>query len=116
VERSKVALSQGRFDVVSFDPSSGSGQTAISVWQPVTRALFESAIARECRLIREMIVDTLMRADVQAGNVQHVIRTGGSSSIPVFIDMLAGLFGRERIVEEDLFTGVAAGLAVRSDQ
>ena len=48
------------------------------------------------------------------GDVQHVIRTGGSSSIPVFIDMLAGLFGRERIVEEDLFTGVAAGLAVRA--
>jgi len=46
--------------------------------------------------------------------VQHVIRTGGSSSIPVFIDMLAGMFGRERIVEEDLFTGVAAGLAVRA--
>jgi hypothetical chaperone protein len=116
VERSKVALSQGRFDVLMFDPSSGAGQAAISVWQPVTRALFESAIAHECRLIREMIVDTMQRAGVQAGEVQHVIRTGGSSSIPVFIDMLAGLFGRERIVEEDLFTGVAAGLAVRAEE
>jgi hypothetical chaperone protein len=115
VERSKVALSQGRFDVVVFDPSSGAGQAAIAVWQPVTRALFESAIARECRLIREMIVDTLQRANVQANDVQHVIRTGGSSSIPVFIDMLAGLFGRDRIVEENLFTGVAAGLAVRAE-
>jgi molecular chaperone DnaK (HSP70) len=52
---------------------------------------------------------------VQANDVQHVIRTGGSSSIPVFIDMLAGLFGRDRIVEENLFTGVAAGLAVRAE-
>lgn len=115
VEISKVALSQRRFDVVAFEPSTSAGRGAISVWQPVTRALFESAIARECRLIREMIVDTLQRADVNANEVQHVIRTGGSSSIPVFIDMLAGLFGRERIVEEDLFTGVAAGLAVRAN-
>lgn len=114
VERSKVALSQGRFDVVTFDPSSGAGPSAIAVWQPVTRALFEAAIVRECRLIREMIADTLQRAGVQANEVQHVIRTGGSSSIPVFIEMLAGLFGREKIVIEDLFTGVAAGLAVKA--
>ncbi len=108
VERSKVALSRQRFDVVEFDSG------AIAMWQPMTRALFENVIAHECRLIREMVVDTLQRANVQARDVQHVIRTGGSSSIPLFIDMLAGLFGRERVVVEDLFTGVAAGLAVRA--
>jgi hypothetical chaperone protein len=114
VERCKVDLSARRFGVIGFDPSTGSGQAAISVWQPVTRPLFESAIAREGRLIRDMIADTLLRAEVKAGQIDHVIRTGGSSSIPYFIEMLAGLFGRDKIVEEDLFTGVAAGLAVRA--
>jgi hypothetical chaperone protein len=116
VERCKVGLSSRRFGVIGFDPSAGSaGQAAISIWQPVTRPLFESAIAREGRLIRDMIADTLLRAEVQAGQIDHVIRTGGSSSIPYFVEMLAEWFGREKIVEEDLFTGVAAGLAVRAN-
>lgn len=108
VERCKVALSSRRFDVVEFDAG------ALAVWQPVTRAQFEHAIAREGRLIHDMIEDALRRADVRADQVSCVIRTGGSSSIPYFIDMLSSMFGREAIVEEDLFTSVAAGLAVRA--
>ena len=110
IERSKVALSSRRFDVVEFDAN------AIALWQPITRGQFESSIAREGRIIREMIDDTLRRADVRADQIANVIRTGGSSSIPYFIEMLAGMFGRESIVEEELFTGVAAGLAVRASQ
>ncbi len=108
VEKCKVALSSQRFDVVQFDAG------AINMWQPVTRMLFESTIAREGRQIRDMVEDTLRRADVRAEQVAQVIRTGGSSSIPYFVDMLSAMFGREKIVEEDLFTGVAAGLAVKA--
>ncbi len=108
VERCKVALSSQRFDVMQFDSG------AINLWQPVTRLLFENAIAREGRQIRDMIDDTLRRADVRADQIAQVIRTGGSSSIPYFVEMLSGMFGRDKIVEEDLFTGVAAGLAVKA--
>jgi hypothetical chaperone protein len=108
VERCKVALSERRFGVIGFDAG------AISLWQPVTRPQFESFIAREGRSIHDMIVDTLQRADVRVEQIDVVIRTGGSSSIPYFIDMLLTLFGRDKLVEEDLFTGVVAGLAVRA--
>lgn len=103
-----MALSSQRFDAVSF------AADAISVWQPVTRPQFESFIAREGRAIRDTIADTLHRAEVRPDQINCVIRTGGSSSIPYFVEMLAALFGRDTIIEEDLFTGVASGLAVRA--
>lgn len=108
VERCKVDLSARRLGLVGFDAG------ALSVWQPVTRPQFESAIARDGRIIRDMIAETLRHADVSAGEVGAVIRTGGSSSIPYFIDMLAELFGRDKLIEENLFTAVVAGLAVRA--
>ena len=110
VEQSKVALSDERFAVVNFDAE------AISIWQPLTRPQFESYIAQDGRVIHEMIVQTLDRAGVQAREIDYVIRTGGSSSIPYFVEMLGAMFGREKVVESDRFTSVASGLAVRAAQ
>jgi hypothetical chaperone protein len=108
VEAAKVALSSQRVAVIAYDSG------AVSVWQPLTRAQFESAIARERRAIGNVVDEALARAGVDASAVDVVVRTGGSSSIPCFVDVLAERFGREKIVEQDLFTGVAAGLAVRA--
>jgi hypothetical chaperone protein len=108
VEQSKVALSSQRFTAMSFDAG------AISIWQPLTRPQFESYIAQDGRTIRDMVANTLEHAGVRASQVDYVIRTGGSSSIPYFVEMLASLFGRDKVVESDRFTSVASGLAVRA--
>ncbi|MCL4504683.1 MAG: Hsp70 family protein [Chloroflexi bacterium] len=110
VEQCKVALSTQRFDVIGFD------EEAISIWQPITRRQFESFIARDGRTIRDTTLQTLESAGLRVDQIDFVIRTGGSSSIPYFIDMLAEMFGREKVVESDLFTSVASGLAVRAAQ
>lgn len=110
VEQSKVTLSDTRFAVVNFDAE------AISIWQPLTRPQFESYIAQDGRAIREMVAQTLERAGVRATDIDSVIRTGGSSSIPYFVEMLGGMFGQEKIIESDRFTSVASGLAVRAAQ
>jgi hypothetical chaperone protein len=110
VEQSKVTLSDVRFAAVNFDAE------AISIWQPLTRSQFESYIAQDGRAIREMVTQTLARAGIHASDVDYVIRTGGSSSIPYFVEMLGGMFGHEKIIESDRFTSVASGLAVRAAQ
>lgn len=115
VEGAKVALSSQRFAVIDYDPSTIAGG-AVSLWQPLSRMQFESFIARERRLIAQVIDDTLQRAGVEAAQIDHVVRTGGSSSIPIFVDMLADRFGREKIVAQSLFTGVASGLAFKAAQ
>lgn len=110
IEQCKVSLSTDRFGIVSFD------EEALSIWQPLTRRQFESYIASDRRRIHETTVQTLADAGLEPGQIDYVIRTGGSSSIPYFIDMLSGMFGQEKIVESDLFTSVASGLAVRASQ
>jgi len=45
-----------------------------------------------------------------------VVKTGGSSSIPLFSEMLGRIFGAEKIKVSDLFSSVTAGLAIRAAQ
>lgn len=110
IEECKVELSQHRFAVVGFD------EEAISIWQPVTRGQFEAYIARDGRTIRQVILETLKRAELDARQIGYVIRTGGSSSIPYFVQMLTDIFGAAQMTETDLFTSVAKGLALRASQ
>jgi hypothetical chaperone protein len=110
VEQTKVALSAQRFEAVGFDAE------AISIWQPLTRPQFESFIAQEGRVIRDVVAQTLSAAGLTAGQVDAVIRTGGSSSIPYFVEMLGAMFGRDKVRESERFTSVASGLAVRAAQ
>ncbi len=66
---------------------------AITIWQPVTRPRSRiSSLVRPSHP-RPMIEQTLERAGLAADQIDHVIRTGGSSAIPYFVDMLAGMFG-----------------------
>ena len=106
VEHCKTALSSQRFASIDYHAE------AIGIWQPVTRPQFESFVARECRIIQAEIDRTLEQAGLEAGQIDRIIRTGGSSAIPLFIDMLAGMFGRDKVIESSLFTSVASGLAL----
>jgi molecular chaperone DnaK (HSP70) len=51
---------------------------------------------------------------LEAGEIDTVVRTGGSAQIPCFVDMLGRLFGPEKVVLTDVFSGVTAGLAIRA--
>ncbi|HRE48757.1 MAG TPA: Hsp70 family protein [Aggregatilineales bacterium] len=84
----------------------------IDIWQMITRDQFESLTRGEWRRIRAEVLETLVRAGLQPEQIQAVVRTGGSSSIPASLALLAELFGAEKLVEEDVFTGVTAGLGI----
>ncbi len=106
VEAVKQRLSTEPFDVIRFV-----GQD-IDIWQPVMRSQFESYIRTEWRRIREAVVDVVERSGLSPEQIDAVVRTGGSSSIPIFLQMLADLFGSDKLVTEDLFTGVTTGLGI----
>jgi hypothetical chaperone protein len=108
VERAKIALSSTHFDVIQLQ---GDG---IDLWQPITRSQFESAIATETRRIEACVLDTLARSGLTADGIDAVVRTGGSAQIPCFVETLARIFGPEKVVLSDVFSGVTAGLAIRA--
>jgi hypothetical chaperone protein len=97
----------------SFDVIRLEGE-AIDVWQPITRQQFESAISAEVHRIETCLVDTLTRSGLTVGEIDAVVRTGGSAQIPRFVGMLERIFGAQRVVLSQVFTSVTAGLAIRA--
>jgi len=108
VERAKIALSSDYFAAIQL-----SGED-IDVWQPITRSQFEAFIADAVRRIEACLLDTVERSDLVVGEIDAVVRTGGSAQIPCFVEMLARIFGPQKVVLSSVFSGVTSGLAIRA--
>ena len=61
-----------------------------------------------------MLLETLRAAGREPGQIDAVVTTGGSSSIPAFSAMLARIFGAEKLVASDAFSSVTAGLGIKA--
>jgi molecular chaperone DnaK (HSP70) len=46
--------------------------------------------------------------------IDAVVKTGGSSNIPLFTGMLSRIFGADKVKESNAFSSVVAGLAIKS--
>ncbi|MBN1318094.1 MAG: Hsp70 family protein, partial [Anaerolineales bacterium] len=108
VERAKIALST---DFYAFIRLTGED---IDIWQPVTRSQFENMIGKEKSLIHNCLLDTLDRSGLSIPEIDAVVRTGGSAQIPGFIRLLQQMFGSDKVVLSEVFSGVTAGLAIRA--
>jgi hypothetical chaperone protein len=82
----------------------------ISIAEPISKIEFEEIIKSRVEEIREVVLRTLESAHLQPSDIDVVVRTGGSSLIPVFEGMLVSIFGREKIKQFETFTSIAAGL------
>jgi hypothetical chaperone protein len=83
----------------------------IDVHVTLTRSDFERMITGEIRRFEETIDATLERARLDAAAIDVVLRSGGSALIPAFASILRERFPG-KVVEQDPFTSVAAGLAI----
>jgi hypothetical chaperone protein len=106
VEGAKRALSDSTFTALRFEGRD------IDIWQPITRAQFEFFTATEWRQIREAVLDVVERSGLTPAQIDAVVQTGGSSYIPAAQRLLADLFGEQKLVVEDRFAGVTAGLGI----
>lgn len=108
VEGSKIELSAQGASLVQME------EKDISVWELYTRAQFENDINEYRRQIETVLLQTVDASGLEIGEIDAVVKTGGSSNIPLFSDMLANLFGREKVKESNAFSSVTAGLGVRA--
>jgi hypothetical chaperone protein len=76
------------------------------------RTDFEDWIEPELDLIAEAVEKLLARTNVDAGSIDRVFLTGGSSLVPSVQRIFIHRFGAERIAAGDEFTSVAKGLAL----
>jgi hypothetical chaperone protein len=108
VESAKIALSKSGATVIDLKGKD------IDIWELYTRAQFEEDIREYRDLIEEVVLDTMANSGLEPKQIDAVVKTGGSSNIPVFTRMLVQIFGAEKIKESDTFNSVTAGLAIRA--
>lgn len=106
VEQAKRELSDKRGAPIHLE---GPGFKVIEF---VTRTEFERIIQQEILAIDRHIEETVAASGLEAAAIDAVIRTGGSSQIPVFDEMLRRKFGDEKVRVIDTFSSVTAGLGV----
>lgn len=106
VESAKIALSsQGATSITMHERD-------LDLWEIYTRNQFEIDIAEEKEKIREIVTGTLADSGLRPDELDVVVRTGGSSNIPLFQKMLEELFGKEKVIQTSAFSSVTAGLAI----
>lgn len=106
VERAKINLSSRDDSLIQL-----SGRE-MDIRAPLSRKTFERLIHPDARRIAACADETLNAAGLQHEQIDAVVRTGGSSLIPLFQRLLAARFGREKLRPIDEFSSVTSGLGI----
>ena len=110
VEATKIALSTQGVVVAAMK------EKDLDIWELYTRNQFEKDIKEQRGQIEQVLRETIAAAGMEPGQIEAVVKTGGSSNIPVFIEMLNNLFGKEKVKSSDVFSSVTSGLAIKAQQ
>jgi hypothetical chaperone protein len=108
VEAGKIALSSEGATIITLEDKN------IALWELYTRHQFETDIYHYLVDVEKVLLETIARSGLEPGEIDAVVKTGGSSSIPLFTEMLVRLFGREKVKTSNAFTSVVAGLAIKA--
>jgi hypothetical chaperone protein len=108
VEAGKIALSSEGATVISLEDKN------IPLWELYARHQFESDIRHYLADVEKVLMDTIAESGLEPAEIDGVVKTGGSSSIPLFTNMLARIFGTEKVKASSQFSSVVAGLAIKA--
>lgn len=108
VEATKIALSSQGAAVISLSAKD------MDIWELYTRHQFEADIREYQEQIERVLVDTVIASGLEPEQIDAVVKTGGSSNIPAFSEMLYKIFGPEKVKASDVFSSVTAGLAIKA--
>jgi hypothetical chaperone protein len=106
IERAKIELSQHEHTILEFSRR----EKDVYVSEDVARAELEEAIYSDLERVTQAVHRVLDRAGMGPEDVDIVLPTGGSSTIPAFRGRLEQLFGYERIADAPYLSTVVEGL------
>jgi hypothetical chaperone protein len=108
VEAGKIALSKDGATIISLEDKD------IALWELYTRYQFEMDIYDYLVDVEKVLLDTIAQSGLEPGEIDAIVKTGGSSNIPLFTEMLTRIFGSEKVKQSNAFTSVVAGLAIKA--
>lgn len=83
----------------------------ISIDQPVTRVGYEESVNQTVDDIMNTMMDVFTQSGLKPSDVDEVILTGGTSQFPMLQQRLEAVFGREKLLEHNIYQSVVNGLA-----
>ncbi len=110
IEQAKIHLSSTHLAQLKFDHAN------IHIREALTRLKFEELIAPEIEAVETGVQQILREANLEPDRVDVVLRTGGTSAVPVFSEMLSDLFGHNKLRSLELLTSVVGGLAIAAHE
>jgi hypothetical chaperone protein len=110
VEAAKIALSAQGATVIQL------AEHGLDLWELYTRLQFEQDIRTHAQQIEQVVLETVAASGLEPAQIDAVVKTGGSSGIPAFSEMLGQLFDPRRVIASNPFSSVTAGLAIRARQ
>jgi CO dehydrogenase/acetyl-CoA synthase delta subunit len=108
VEATKITLSSQGASVARMK------EKDLDIWELYTRCQFEKDIQEYRDQIEQVLMDTTRASGLEPGEIDAVVKTGGSSNIPLFSDMLARIYGQNKVKASDVFNSVTGGLAIKA--
>lgn len=110
LEQAKIDLSSNLYTQLDIDDH------GLNLRNTITRGRFEDLIQSDLMMVEEALDELMLKSGLESDQIHAVLRTGGSSAIPAFIDLLANRFGRAQIKEMNPFTTIVGGLAIKGHE
>jgi hypothetical protein len=110
IEHTKIQLSDTPSALLEFNHRN------INIHETITRHKFEDLIAPEIEAVDSGVRQILHDAAIKSDHVDVVLRTGGTSAVPAFTDLLAEIFDRRKLRSLELLTSVVGGLAIAAHE
>ncbi len=110
IEQAKIHLSRTHLAQLKFDHAN------IHIREALTRLKFEELIKPEIEAVEAGVQQILREAGIEPDRVDVVLRTGGTSAVPVFTELLSNLFGHNKLRSLELLTSVVGGLAIAAHE
>ena len=104
IESKKKALSRANEIKLNYD------NWGVKINSDLTRRVFESYIRSTVGELMTGIDTALRLAKLNIADINHVLRVGGSSLVPLVSKSLEQKFGPKKIVSQTIFVDVISGL------
>lgn len=105
IEKTKIQLGKNAESIFHYE------FPGILIDQTVTRSGFDESVTQTVEDIMNTMMDVFTQSGLKPADVDEVILTGGTSQFPMLQSRLEGVFGKQKLLEHNIYQSVVNGLA-----
>jgi hypothetical chaperone protein len=105
IEKTKIKLGKNAESVFNYQ------FPGINIDQAVSRSGYEESVTQTVDDIMNTMMDVFTQSGLRPSDVDEVILTGGTSQFPMLQQRLEAVFGKQKLLEHNIYQSVVNGLA-----